>query len=29
LNSLEDNRAYLIELIEAALRPQKIGGDNA
>lgn len=29
LNSLEDNRAYLIELIEAALRSPKIGGDNA
>ena len=29
LNSLEDNRAYLIELIEAALRAPEIGGEDA
>lgn len=29
LNSLEDNRAYLIELIDAAIRSQEIGGKNA
>jgi len=29
LNSLEDNRAYLIELIEAALRAPEIGGKDA
>lgn len=29
LNSLEDNRAYLIELIEAAIRAPGIGGQDA
>ena len=29
LNSLEDNRAYLIELIEAALRAPEIGAEDA